>query len=80
MQSPTFEEQFRDENKMPEVFYQWLTQCPVLWIRGEVHSDYLTYKFDSSGKVLDMSSVEEPPSIEFAEDKPKSKRKSSKKH
>ena len=71
--SETFEEQFRDENKMPDIFYEWLKVCPVLWIRGEVHSDYMTYKFDSSGKVVDLEQLQGEPDrvVEFAEDKVK---------
>ena len=69
--SDTFEEQFRDENKMPDIFYEWLKVCPVLWIRGEVHSDYMTYKFESSGKVVDLEQLQGEPDrvVEFTDDK-----------
>jgi len=84
MKSPTFEEQFRDENKMPDLFYEWLRVCPVLWIRGDVHSDYMTYKFDSSGKIVNLEELQGEPNsvVEFAEDKvePISKKRKSKKH
>ena len=69
--SDTFEEQFRDENKMPDIFYEWLKVCPVLWIRDQVHSDYMTYKFDSSGKVVDLEQLQGEPDrvVEFTDDK-----------
>jgi hypothetical protein len=71
--SETFEQQFNDENKMPDIFYEWLKVCPVLWIRGTVHSDYMEYKFDSSGRILDLDQLQGEPDnvVEFAEDKVK---------
>jgi len=50
--SPTFKEKFEDENRMPGEFYQWMQSCPVLWIKGEAHSDFMTYLFQSTGEVI----------------------------
>ena len=56
----------------------------MLWIRGDVHSDYMTYKFDSSGKIVNLEELQGEPNsvVEFAEDKvePISKKRKSKKH
>ena len=85
MQSPTFKEQFEDENKMPDIFYEWLKVCPVLWIRGSVHSDFMEYKFDSSGRIIDLDQLQGEPNnvLEFVEDKVQpinKKRNNKKKH
>ena len=66
--SPTFKEKFEDENRMPAEFYHWMQACPVLWIKGEAHSDYMTYLFQSTGEIIVQ---EEKESLEFSEDAPK---------
>jgi hypothetical protein len=82
--SETFEEQFQDENRMPDIFYEWLKVCPVLWIRSTVHSDYIEYKFDSSGRIVDLDKLQGEPDtvVDFAEEKvqPITKKKKPKKH
>ena len=82
--SETFEEQFQDENRMPDIFYEWLKVCPVLWIRSTVHSDYIEYKFDSSGRIVDLDKLQGEPDtiVDFAEEKvqPLTKKKKPKKH
>ncbi len=82
--SETFEEQFQDENRMPDIFYEWLKVCPVLWIRSTVHSDYIEYKFDSSGRIVDLDKLQGEPDtiVDFAEEKvqPITKKKKTKKH
>ena len=60
--SPTFKDKFEDENRMPGEFYQWMQSCPVLWIKGEAHSDFMTYLFQSTGEVIVTS---EKPKLEF---------------
>jgi|TARA_B100000809_G_scaffold152136_1_gene149504 hypothetical protein len=75
--SPTFKEKFEDENRMPGEFYQWMQSCPVLWIKGEAHSDFMTYLFQSTGEVI----VKEGNNVvEFSDSEPSSKKKKSKKH
>jgi len=72
--SPTFKEKFEDENRMPGEFYQWMKSCPVLWIKGDAHSDYMEYKFQSTGEVITEM-------VEFSEPEEASKKnKKSKKH
>ena len=63
--SPTFKEKFEDENRMPGAFYQWMQACPVLWIKGEAHSDFMTYLFQSTGEVI---VTDQKPKLEFVED------------
>ena len=82
--SETFEDQFQDENRMPDIFYEWLKGCPVLWIRSTVHSDHIEYKFDSSGRIVDLDKLQGEPDtvVDFAEEKvqPITKKKKPKKH
>jgi hypothetical protein len=33
------------EYKMPEEFYDWLNNCPVMWFRERVEEDGLKYFF-----------------------------------
>jgi hypothetical protein len=74
--SPTFKDKFEDENRMPEAFYHWMQSCPVLWIKGEAHSDYMTYLFQSTGEVI----VREGEEVEFSEiEAPASKKKTKQK-
>ena len=74
--SPTFKEKFEDENRMPEEFYKWMLSCPVLWIKGDAHSDYMTYLFQSTGEVI----VREGEEVEFSEiEAPASKKKTKQK-
>ena len=30
---------------MSDEFHDWLDQCPVMWFRGEVTKDHVTYSF-----------------------------------
>ena len=32
---------------MSEEFHEWLDQCPVMWWRGEVTKDHVTYSFET---------------------------------
>ena len=32
---------------MSEEFHDWLAQCPVMWFRGEVTTDHVTYLFET---------------------------------
>ena len=72
--SPTFKEKFEDENRMPEEFYKWMLSCPVLWIKGEAHSDFMTYLFQSTGEII----VPKGEAIEFSDEPPKASKQ--KKH
>ncbi len=77
--SPTFKEKFEDENRMPEEFYKWMLSCPVLWIKGEAHSDYMTYLFQSTGEIIVGNKMHEGEAVEFSED-PKPKKTKRNKH
>lgn len=33
------------ENKMPEEFYDWLNECPVLWVREKLVNEGIIYFF-----------------------------------
>jgi len=35
---------FADE-KMTDEFYDWLQDCPVIWVRGTVKQDSIDYTF-----------------------------------
>ena len=32
---------------MSDEFHDWLDQCPVMWFRGEVTKDHVTYIFET---------------------------------
>ncbi len=32
---------------MSDEFHDWLDQCPVMWFRGEVTRDHVTYSFET---------------------------------
>ena len=32
---------------MSDEFHDWLDQCPVMWFRGEVTKDHVTYSFET---------------------------------
>jgi hypothetical protein len=32
---------------MSEEFHDWLDKCPVIWFRGEVTRDHVTYSFET---------------------------------
>ena len=36
-----------EESKMSEEFHDWLDKCPVIWFRGEVTRDHVTYSFET---------------------------------
>ena len=65
--SDNFKDRFEDENRMPDIFYEWLKVCPVLWVRGKVHSDCMTYLFDSSGKTANLNLPNKDNIIDFAQ-------------
>ena len=35
------------DKKMPESFYEWLSECPVNWIRLQVNSETVHYSFET---------------------------------
>ena len=78
--SPTFKDKFEDENRMPEEFYKWMLSCPVLWIKGDAHSDYMTYLFQSTGEIIVGNKMHEGEAVEFSEiEAPASKKKTKQK-
>ena len=36
----------RADEKMPNDFYDWLEECPVMWIRGKVGNETVGYFFE----------------------------------
>ena len=35
------------DKKMPDSFYDWLSECPVNWIRLQVNSETVHYLFET---------------------------------
>ena len=35
----------RADEKMPDDFYDWLEECPVMWTRGKVGNETVGYFF-----------------------------------
>ena len=40
----------RADKKMPNAFYDWLEECPVMWIRGKVGNETVGYFFECPDK------------------------------
>ena len=38
------------DEKMPDSFYEWLGNCPVMWYREEVNKDSIDYTFIAPDK------------------------------
>ena len=36
----------RADEKMPDEFYDWLEECPVMWTRGKVGNETVGYFFE----------------------------------
>ena len=40
---------------MSEEFHDWLDKCPVMWFRGEVTKDHVTYIFETPNEEEDAT-------------------------
>jgi len=38
------------DEKMPDSFYDWLSECPVTWVRLKVNKETIYYSFDTPDK------------------------------
>jgi len=39
---------------MSDEFHDWLNECPVMWFRGEVTRDHVTYSFETPDEEDDI--------------------------
>ena len=49
---------------MSDEFHDWLDQCPVMWFRGEVTKDHVTYSFETPNE--DEGEDEQTPGLSEA--------------
>tara|TARA_B100001248_G_C27366396_1_gene449242 strand:+ start:1141 stop:1281 length:141 start_codon:yes stop_codon:yes gene_type:complete len=41
------------DEKMKDEFYEWLDDCPVQWVRGNVNMESITYTFMTPDEEVD---------------------------
>ena len=46
---------------MSDEFHDWLDQCPVMWFRGEVTRDHVTYSFETPDEEPDTNEDDDVP-------------------
>ena len=46
---------------MSDEFHDWLDQCPVMWFRGEVTRDHVTYSFETPDEEPDTNADDDVP-------------------